>query len=234
MKLVFSILLFLQTGFTALAVSRFTGPADSSRTAVTAPAAWQACYDSAGLHRYGLPARVFERAWTGCQRMTQRGLLSRPGILAVCDFSQSSARKRLYIIDLERQKLVLQTYVAHGQGSGDEFARRFSNEHNSHQSSLGFYATGGTYQGEHGYSLKLQGVEPGINDQAMSRAVVMHAAEYMSESYIRANGKAGRSWGCPAVPPAQHQKIINHLKNGACLFIYHPAPGYLKRSRMLN
>ncbi|MBC7867350.1 MAG: murein L,D-transpeptidase catalytic domain family protein, partial [Gloeobacteraceae cyanobacterium ES-bin-316] len=126
------------------------------------------------------------------------------------------------------------TYVAHGQNTGQEYANRFSNKPESFQSSLGFYITTSTYMGKNGFSLQLDGMENGINDLANERAIVMHGAPYVSESYIKTKGYIGRSHGCPAVPQQLNKPIIEKIKNGSCLFIYSNDKGYLKRSKILN
>jgi hypothetical protein len=144
-------------------------------------------------------------------------------ILTLIDFSQSSNTKRLWIIDLDKDEVLLNTYVAHGRNTGDEFANYFSNKSESYQSSLGFYATAETYIGKHGSSLKLDGLQKGLNDNARERAVVMHGADYVSEKFIRDNQRLGRSLGCPAVPVELNDKIISMIKDKSCLFIYHPS-----------
>src|SRR5690606_9287043 len=144
-------------------------------------------------------------------------------VLSICDFSQSSKRKRLYIIDLEQKKLLMQTFVAHGKNSGSEYAKNFSNRPESHQSSLGFYVTRSTYYGEHGLALKIDGLERGINDKAFARNIVVHGSDYVGNSFLKNNKKIGRSFGCPAVPREQAPKIIQTIKQGTCLFIYHPS-----------
>ena len=160
-------------------------------------------------------------------------MLSADSILSIIDFTKSSSEKRLYVIDLKNEELTFNTVVAHGKRSGSVYARSFSNNPKSLKSSLGFYVTGNTYSGSNGYSLKLQGCERGINDRAMSRAIVMHGASYINEEKIE--GKAnGRSFGCPAVPEGLHRDIIDKIKNGNCLFIYYPDKNYLKRSKFLN
>lgn len=193
---------------------------------------WEVIYDSARLQRYGLKKEVFRRAYTGYEKMLGRGLINKENILTICDFAQSSRRKRMYVIDLDNYKLLVNTLVAHGQGSGDEYPNSFGNENDSHKSSLGFYTTAETYYGEHGYSLRLRGREPGINDRAYDRDVVVHASEYVSDEYLRANNRIGRSWGCPAIPEKYNQKVINLIRNGSCFFIYHPAKNYLKKSKL--
>jgi hypothetical protein len=210
-------------------------PVDDSQKAdskkVVAPR-WEKIYDSARLQRYGLKKEVFQRAYYGYEKLQNRDLINKEDVLTICDFGQSSSRKRMYVIDLNDYKLLVNTLVAHGQGSGNEYPNSFGNENDSHKSSLGFYTTAETYYGEHGYSLRLRGREPGINDRAYDRDVVVHASDYVSEEYLRANNKIGRSWGCPAIPEKYNQKVINLIRNGSCFFIYHPAKKYLKQSRL--
>ncbi len=186
-------------------------------------------YDSLNLAAAGLSKEAFRYAWFGFQEAD----FIKP-ILAIADFSQSSRQKRLYVIDFENQKVLLHTYVAHGRNSGQEYASKFSNVNSSYQSSLGFYRALGTYQGKHGLSLRLQGLEKNINDQAFDRAIVMHGADYVSESFIRQTGRLGRSLGCPAVSQAEHQQLIKLLHNGAGLFLYYPDAHYLSKSKILH
>ena len=131
-------------------------------------------------------------------------------------------------------KLFMNTYVAHGRNSGGEFAKTFSNRPESHKSSLGFYITGKTYTGSHGLSLEIAGLEKGINDRASARRIVIHGANYVSDNYIESNPYIGRSYGCPAVPAEERDIIINAIKEGSCLFIYHPSNLYLNKSKILN
>jgi hypothetical protein len=189
---------------------------------------WVALYDSLKLGEKGLSQTAFHTAWFGFQKMK----LHHP-VMAIADFSQSSRNKRLYVIDVIKKKILMHTYVAHGRNSGEEFARKFSNTNESYQSSLGFYRTLGTYNGKHGLSLKLEGVEKGINDRALERAIVMHGADYVSESFIKNTGRLGRSLGCPAVSVADSKKLINMLYNGAGLFIYSMDQKYFKSSQLL-
>lgn len=196
-------------------------------------AASGALYQELGLEEKGLTQKAFTLAYKGFRRLQQRGQI-RESILTICDFSQSSNNKRLYLVDMENNKLVLNTYVAHGRNSGSEYATRFSNKNSSLQSSLGFYVTRNTYMGEHGLSLKIDGMEPGYNSNAMRRAVVVHGADYIGESWLRHSDYMGRSFGCPAVPARESSRIINLIKDGSCLFIYHPSASYLKGSRILN
>jgi hypothetical protein len=191
-------------------------------------------YDSMKLHTHGLSKKAFQFAWYGYQRMIRKGLLTNRSVLTICDFTQSSKNKRLYIIDVAEKKLVHQTYVAHGRNSGKEYAYSFSNRPESHKSSLGFYVTSKTYSGEHGLSLKLKGVERGINDRAMARRIVIHGSAYVGDEFIQENKYSGRSYGCPAIPFHLTEDIINIIKEGSCLFIYHPAKYYLAKSTVLN
>jgi hypothetical protein len=190
-------------------------------------------YDSLNLESLGLPREVMKMAYKGQQHLSDRGTLNNEDILAICDFSQPSDKKRLYIIDAKNYRVLLNTYVAHGKNSGLNYAERFSNTHESLQSSLGFYVTKGTYFGKHGLSLKLAGMEKGFNDNAEARAVVLHGANYIGNNRL-GSAYMGRSFGCPAVPQAQSDMVINLLKNGTCLFIYHPTQKYLNGSKILN
>ena len=167
-----------------------------------------ALYNSIKLEQLGLSKAAFDYAWKGYEYLLNNKSISRSNYLTICDFSQSSLKKRMYIIDIENNKLVTQTYVAHGRNSGGEYANRFS--------------------------LKVNGMEPGINDKAMFRTIVIHGADYVSAGRAAAGGYMGRSWGCPAVPKEEANSIITTIKNGTCLFIYHPEKSYLNGSKILN
>lgn len=164
----------------------------------------------------------FNLALNGFQKLKEKGLIQK-NILTIVDFSLSSNLKRLWVIDLEKNKILFQTLVAHGRNTGEEFANDFSNQAESFKSSIGFYATGEIYNGKHGMSLKLDGLEKGLNDNARERQVVVHGADYVSESFIRQNKRLGRSQGCPAIPVEMNAKIISVIKDKSCLFIYHPS-----------
>ena len=194
----------------------------------------ESIYDSLNLKKYGLKKEAFNFAYTGYTKLIEKGMLSKKGILTICDFSQSSRRKRLYLIDLDQQKLLMNTYVAHGRNSGGEYARKFSNRPESRQSSLGFYKTKRTYYGGHGLALTLTGLEQGFNDKAERRKIVVHGSDYIGENYLRYSNTMGRSFGCPAIPKKYATKLINTIKNGSCLFIYHPTKQYLEESKILN
>ena len=191
-------------------------------------------YDSLGLKKKGLKKEAFKYAYSGYKKLEEEGKLNKEGIITICDMSQSSKRKRLYVIDLDECRLLLHTYVAHGKNSGGEYARKFSNRPESLQSSLGFYRTKKTYYGGHGLALTLTGLEPGFNDKAERRKIVVHGSQYIGDNYRRWGKYMGRSFGCPAVPMKQSKILINTIKNGSCLFIYHPSKNYLAGSKILN
>jgi hypothetical protein len=191
-------------------------------------------YDSMDLDKMGLSAKAFNYAMKGFNYLVQHGKLVKDNIISIVDFTLPSSRKRLFVIDLDDYRILYNTYVAHGVNSGREYANQFSNTPSSYKSSLGFYETLNTYIGEHGYSLRLDGLEKGINDNANSRDIVIHAADYVNESFIRSQGYIGRSWGCPALPEKLHKPIIDKIKNGSCLFIYGADNAYLKKSKIIN
>lgn len=195
--------------------------------------AYEVLYDSLDLENLDLSREAFDYAIQGFYKMMQAGSVSAP-ILTIADFSLPSYKKRLFILDMANGKLLLNTLVAHGRNSGAAMATRFSNKLNSFQSSLGFYVTGDTYRGEHGYSLKLEGMEKGINDNAFKRRIVLHGADYVNEQYIARKGYIGRSLGCPAVPDKLHATIIDMVKGGTCLFLYSPNKQYTSHSRLLK
>jgi hypothetical protein len=193
-----------------------------------------AVYDSLHLEEEGLSKNVFEMALKGMEKLVEAGITQKENIIAIADFQQPSTNKRLYIIDLENYQLKFRTWVAHGNKSGKVMAERFSNRVSSNQSSPGFYVTKNTYQGKHGYSLRLEGVERGINDNASRRAIVMHGADYVNPNIIPKLGYIGRSQGCPAIPMKLHRPVIDQLKEGACLFIYSPSESYTKKSALIG
>jgi hypothetical protein len=190
-------------------------------------------YDSLHLKAAGLSKKVFTLALKGMAKLVRTRHI-KDNLLAIVDFSQPSNAKRMYVIDLNTYQLVYNTYVAHGMKTGKLNATSFSNKTSSNKSSLGFYVTGPAYQGSNGYSLRLQGVERGINDGAMRRGIVIHGADYVCEGLIESQGYIGRSWGCPAVAPEVSQPLIDLLKEGSCLFIYHPTTAYTSRSAFLK
>lgn len=191
-------------------------------------------YDSLRLNLMGLSRHAFEYAMQGFDYLADKGKLANDKIISIIDFSLPSSKKRLFVIDLEKAKVVFNTYVAHGANSGQAAATRFSNIPQSNMSSLGFYETRGTYNGSNGYSLKLEGLERGFNDNANRRAIVIHGAAYVNAELARSQGFIGRSWGCPALPENLNKPIIDKIKNGTCLFIYSPDRYYLSHSTLLH
>jgi len=191
-------------------------------------------YDALDLASFGLSKPVFNAALKGFNKLMAKGLLNKDSILTICDFSKSSREKRLYVLDLKNMKVLFNTFVAHGRGSGMDYARSFSNKPRSKKSSLGFYITEDTYFGSNGYSLRLSGVERGYNDKAESRAIVMHGADYVSENFANSTGHLGRSYGCPAIPMGEHKDIIDSVKNGSLIFLYYNDAKYLHSSKLLN
>jgi hypothetical protein len=155
-------------------------------------------------------------------------------LLSIIDFSKPSTEKRYYLIDLANKTLLYNTYTSHGVNTGEDLAMSFSNKEGSRKSSLGFYLTAETYEGKHGTSLKLDGLERGFNHRARRRYIVIHSADYVTDSFIKENGRLGRSWGCPALPPDVTQDIIQKIKNGSVLFIYGDDDDYLSNSKLLR
>lgn len=154
--------------------------------------------------------------------------------LAVIDYSLPSTRRRLWIFDLADQRLLMRELVAHGRNSGGNFAMHFSDRLGSLESSLGLYRTLGTYRGDNGYSLRLQGIDEGFNNNALARAIVIHGAPYVSEAFAQREGRIGRSWGCPAVSKRVAQRVINSLKGGQFVFAYYPDQRWLSDSGLLH
>ena len=191
-------------------------------------------YSHMELEKEGLSEKAFEYAWRGYHNLVKQGSIRNTSVLSICDFSQSSCSRRMYVLDLRHEKLLYRTYVAHGQNSGSEYAESFSNEQDSYKSSLGFYVTQKTYYGRNGLSLHLNGVDKGYNDKAMKRNIVLHGSAYVSDQYLQDFGSLGTSLGCPAIPAAISGRIIRKVRDGSCFFIYHPTSEYLDHSSVIN
>lgn len=191
-------------------------------------------YHSWHLNKQGISIDLFSYAMKGYEYLNTIGKVTKNNIITIVDFSKPSFQKRLFVINTETGNVLFKTLVAHGRNSGKEYANLFSNKASSFESSLGFYVTDNTYKGKHGYSLRLKGCEKGFNDNAYRRAIVVHGAGYVSESFIEQNGFLGRSHGCPAIPEALSKKIIDVIKDGSCLFIYSPSKKYLSLSAIIN
>lgn len=191
-------------------------------------------YNEIEAGQYTLPnLETFIKAYEGYTALENQGKVAN-NILTIVDFSFSSTKERMWVIDMNNKKVVLQTLVSHGMNSGKEFAESFSNQNESFKSSLGFFITGETYNGKHGISLKLDGQEYGLNDKARERAVVVHGADYVSKKLASRQGYIGRSQGCPAVAPEVAPTLINTIKNKSVLFIYHPTRMYVSKSRLVS
>ena len=191
-------------------------------------------YESMNLDDLGLSKQAFTYAVEGYNYLLSTGKLNNDHILSVVDFSLPSSKKRLFVIDMKNGKLLYNTYVAHGRNSGTVYANEFSNRPESFKSSLGFYITKGTYNGKHGYSLQLEGEEKGINDNALSRAIVVHSASYVNENVVKSQGYVGRSLGCPALPEKLAKPIIETIKDGSCFFMFSPESNYVSKSQILQ
>ncbi|HWM91210.1 MAG TPA: murein L,D-transpeptidase catalytic domain family protein [Thermoanaerobaculia bacterium] len=168
----------------------------------------------------GLSPKVLAMALDAMACAKAKGVSGRNDLLTVIDYSLPSTEPRLWVLDLERGEVLFNELVAHGQGSGEKFATRFSNLNDSHQTSLGLFLTGGTYQGGNGYSMKLKGLEKGFNDRAETRYIVMHGAWYVSEDHARNQGRLGRSWGCPALSEEMAPRVIDTIKGGSFVYSY--------------
>jgi hypothetical protein len=163
---------------------------------------------------------IFLEAYHGYINYSNEGLIENEKVMTIIDFDKTSNEKRFFVVDMEEHKVLFNSYVAHGQKTGELKAERFSNRVNSHQSSIGFYITDNTYFGKHGLSLRLDGLEKGLNDKARERNIVVHSADYVSEEYIDKNKRLGRSWGCPALPSENYEEVIAWIKDKSLLFIY--------------
>jgi hypothetical protein len=202
---------------------------------------WEAQFEAYIAELYGecglddaLDYRVFRYAMTGYYNMRTVGLLSDKEILTIIDYTKSGNDKRFFVIDLARLKVLYRTLVAHGMNTGNLYAEHFSNEPGSKKSSIGFYVTGETYYGKHGYSLKLDGVDTVFNGNARKREIVIHGARYVSNEWTKTYGRIGRSWGCPALPQNYASEIIDTIKAGCCLFAYYDNVEYLQSTQYLN
>ena len=172
---------------------------------------------------------AFEAAYLGYKKLNN----NKNNLLTIIDFNLPSTEKRMYVLDLSKKEVLYVTHVAHGRNSGGNYATSFSNKNGSYQSSLGFYRTAETYNGGNGYSLRLDGLEEGINDLARPRAVVIHGADYCNEEFIKSTGRLGRSFGCPALPQELNKPIINTIKDGSLIFIYADKPEYYAMTKVL-
>lgn len=185
------------------------------------------------LNDSDLSFKAFQTALKGFLKLQSENKIKNKQFITIIDMSMSANKNRFFLIDLKNESIVYKSKVAHGRNSGGEFAKLFSNKIGSFKSSIGFYKTAETYSGKHGLSLRLDGLEYS-NSNARKRAIVIHAADYVSDVFIDKNGRLGRSLGCPSLPIENYTKIINHIKNGSLLFIYYPNKEYLETSKLAN
>ncbi|MBS1509598.1 MAG: murein L,D-transpeptidase catalytic domain family protein [Bacteroidetes bacterium] len=186
------------------------------------------------LNAAGLSQDAFDEAMKGYHYLQDKKLLNNTHVITIIDYSKASSQKRLFVVDMNSGDILFNTLVAHGRNSGLEYASSFSNSESSHKTSLGFFITMNTYTGNHGLSLRLQGCEKGINDRAYKRSIVLHGAGYVNEKFVQRNGYLGRSFGCPAIPEGVTKSMIDVIKNGSCMFLYHPTKKYSTISKILN
>jgi hypothetical protein len=221
-RIVISCILILSSAELSSGISKKTGTGDEAE----ANKLWLACK----LDKL-ISFDIFKVAVNG-YALTEK--IRKKNIFTIIDFSKPSTEQRCYIIDMDKKRLLYHCFVAHGRNSGDNVAANFSNKPESLRSSLGFYLTAETYSGKHGYSLRLDGLEKNINDNARSREIVIHGADYVSQKFIDVHGRLGRSWGCPALPPEITKEVIDRISNGSCLFIYGKDESYFANSTFIN
>ncbi len=198
------------------------------------PASTAIALDRPAAVRAGVSAEVLNLALNAVTCGVTSGDLATPATLTLIDYSLPSTQPRLWVFDLQSGRLLFKELVAHGRNSGDNMATRFSDVMDSRESSLGLFRTADTYVGQNGYSLRLDGLEPGFNSNARERAIVMHGAPYVDLAVAKANGRLGRSWGCPALREAVARRVIDTVRDGGVIFSYYPDPAWLKTSKFLN
>jgi L,D-transpeptidase-like protein len=233
---------FVRFAFVVVVVIALTGAPTHARERkrATSPAVAAAGTSSSGAAGWdhaqlgSLDPHVFDLALNAASCAVQAGKTSAPTTLTVIDYSRPSTQKRLWVVDLRTHALLFEELVAHGQGSGNNMATRFSNDAETHSSSIGLYAAKDAYLGKNGYSLRLDGLDTGFNDRAMERAIVIHGAAYVSEEFARAQGRLGRSWGCPALRPEVAHDLIDRVKDSGLIFAYYPDPKWLASSPFLH
>jgi hypothetical protein len=202
---------------------------------VLAPSTIHASSNSSAFSEIGTLERdVLDLALGAATCAVRSGAVKSPRTLTVIDYSRPSSEERLWVFDMKTGELLFEELVAHGQGTGADNATKFSNNDESHQTSLGLFVTETTYVGKNGYSLRLDGLDKGYNDRARERAIVMHGAPYVSTAFVKANGRLGRSWGCPAVSDAVARELIDRVKGGGLVFAYYPDAQFLKTSKYLG
>jgi hypothetical protein len=207
---------------------------DTPGSRIPAPGSWSITIDRAAAVKSGASPDVLNLALAAVSCGVAAGDLETPPTLTLIDYSLPSTTPRLWVFDLRSGTLLFNELVAHGRNSGDNMATKFSDAMESRETSLGLFRTADTYVGHNGYSLRLDGLEPGFNGHARERAIVMHGAPYVDANTAKANGRLGRSWGCPALREAVARQVIDTVRGGGVIFSYYPDPAWLKTSKFLN
>jgi hypothetical protein len=208
------------------------GSRGSRSPAVTAPTVETTA--DAAVRADAIDANVLQLGLGAASCAVRAGAVADPSTLSIIDYTKPSTEKRLWVFDLHSGELLYHELVAHGQGSGENFATQFSNEQDTHRSSLGLFITEDTYVGKNGYSLRLHGLDVGFNDRARERAIVVHGAAYVSEDFMQTQGRLGRSWGCPALSDDIAARVIDRVKGGSLVFAYYPDREWLQTSKFLG
>jgi hypothetical protein len=229
-----AIISLLPSGTIASNNNNYTSEAVSNENPVTQvqPDIIKALYDRFPQGTFNFEA--FVAAMKGYAAASAGNQIKKTHLLTLIDFSLPSSEERFFVLDLNDAKILFKSLVAHGRNTGENIATNFSNQAESYQSSLGFYLTAESYVGKNGFSLKLDGLEKNINDNARERGIVIHAADYVSQDFVAQHGRLGRSQGCPALPNALNQKVIDCIKGGSLLFIYAPQEKYFQQSAFLK
>ena len=228
-----AVLSLLPSAMMATAAPRPTAStAAASHSATNNSAAFSAA-DFESTSRGSIEDNVLDLALNAASCAVRSGKVNNPRTLTVIDYSRPSSEKRMWVYDLKTRNLLYEELVAHGQGSGGNVPNAFSNEPDTHRTSLGLFATDTTYVGKNGYSLRLDGLDAGINDRARERAIVIHGAPYVSADFVKANGRLGRSWGCPAIRAELAREMIDRIKGDGLVFAYYPDKGWLQSSKFL-
>ena len=204
----------------ANAAPRSTANTSAANVAATNNSVTFSAADFETTSRGSIEDNVLDLALGAATCAVRSGKVNNPRTLTVIDYSRPSSEKRMWVYDLKTRNLLYEELVAHGQGSGGNVPNAFSNEPDTHRTSLGLFATDHSYVGRNGYSLRLDGLDAGINDRARERAIVIHGAPYVSETYVKANGRLGRSWGCPAIRAELAREMIDRIKGGGLVFAY--------------
>ncbi len=235
MKLALLYLLF----FSSFIIKPFSALSDNNETIIDPKLAAfngyaEAIYKEMHLKEMGLSYDGFRKGLIGYYNLKAKGQISDKPLLSIVDMTKSSTVERLFIINLAEKKLLFKTLCAHGTYNGFDYAEKFSNVPESHMSSQGFFVTLSTYDGKHGLSLQLEGMDIGFNDKAKERDIVIHGADYVSKTYAAKHGRLGRSWGCPAVPNEQCKEIVTAITDKTCFFVYFPSKEYEQKTIFLN